>query len=520
MKIKNVQTTECGTGEITMEYAEKVFKELLAFQGYGFCLGYDVDVEERTKGVIPIGKIEIGDFILAPGNHSGDRWVEVSNVMPMGEKDVFNVMFENGKTLRCTADHKMLCEDGVMRGPLDAMAGRFGVSCHPFVGKSLSFSRIAGVSYLGMMPVMDITVRSRAHLFYANGFVVSNCKAHAVSYSVYSAVQMWLQEHYFIEYMCCLLDHIDRATEKKGHLILNERVEYCLKHGTAIRYPSVQDSTDHWQIKAGALLAPIKNIKGFSDKEVETIMSNRPYKDIADFLEKTKYKKNRFEPLLFAHAFDCLYDNGSGATPPENWIEDVYNWYRSTHPEEYEKKGGMPAKKRKTQAISLFDDEDPDEDESSSSMELVVFTRDELEEKCLDLNGFVIHDVLMKIYADYYSGGMKHVAKVTGNEEYGKRNDRIYSIGDILEMQVEEGRYKNCWTLASVQSVARDIPGKFGTFCKMTIGDGIDSTTIMCNSIPQVFQKGVVIVFPVSINDKGKIYVDNRTMEKLDPVVL
>ena len=77
MKIVKVERTEAGTGEITMEYAEQTFKELLAFQGYGFC------------------------------------------------------------------------------------------------------------------------------------------KAHATSYSVYSAVQMWLQEHYFIEYMCALLNHIDRANEKK-----------------------------------------------------------------------------------------------------------------------------------------------------------------------------------------------------------------------------------------------------------------------------------------------------------------
>ena len=372
-------------------------------------------------------------------------------------------------------------------------------------------SKVKSISYIGKMPVMDITIDSDDHLFYANGFVVSNCKAHAVSYAVYSAVQMWMQEHYFIEYMCCLLDHIDRAKEKKGHLILNERVEYCLKHGTSVLYPDVNESTDHWQIKAGALLAPLKNIKGFSDKEVATIIQNRPYSSVADFLDKTGFKKNRFEPLLFAHAFDRLYAETMDNVP-DNCIEDIYNWYHN----HYLTKEDEP--KEESGSIDLFGDELPEE--SSASEVIKMFTKEELEEKCLDLNGFVIYDQLLMKYHRYFDEGMKLVAKEKGNEAYANRNEKIYSIGDLMACEVDENKYKNCWLLAKVLGVVRDIKGKFGTFSKMTIGDGKDTTVIMCNSIPAVFRKNAVIIFPVSINDKGKIYVDNRTMEKLDAVIL
>jgi hypothetical protein len=98
-------------------------------------------------------------------------------------------------------------------------------------------SKVKKVRYIGKIPVMDITVDSDEHLFFANGIATSNCAAHAKAYSVYSAVQLWLQDHYFLEYMCALLSHIDRAKEKKGVGMLNERVEYCIKHGTYIYYP-------------------------------------------------------------------------------------------------------------------------------------------------------------------------------------------------------------------------------------------------------------------------------------------
>ena len=88
MKIVKVEKTEAGTGEITMEYAEQTFKELLAFQGYGFCLGYDVPVMEKTRGEVAIGSLKVGDYVLAPDDDGGDRWERVENILPRGNRDV------------------------------------------------------------------------------------------------------------------------------------------------------------------------------------------------------------------------------------------------------------------------------------------------------------------------------------------------------------------------------------------------------------------------------------------------
>lgn len=506
MKIKSVDMKECGTGEITMEYAEKVFQELLAFQGYGFCLGYDAVVTEISKGDMPIGRLCLGDRILAPGDEKGDAWVEVVNVMPQGMKELFEVTFDNGTVIHSTLDHRMLCSDGEMRTVLDVFNGRHGVSCHPFAGKCLSFSSISGIVSMGVLPCMDISVKSRRHLFYANGLVVSNCKAHAVSYSVYSAVQMWLQEHYFIEYMCALLNHIDRSKEKKGHLILDERVEYCIRHGMGIQYPDVNRSSDKWEIDTGAtLLAPLKNIKGFSDKDVANIVSNRPYADFSDFLAKTKMSGNKLEAILFSNALRSF-----------GTIEDLYNWYKNEYLPSLEKKP------KKDTIMNLFGD-DEEESSSASAKQIVTFTKDELEEKCLDINGFVVRENILIQYHDYFENGMRLVAEKTRNNDYIGKTSKIYTLGQILASEApEDGKYRNFWTLAKVQNVARGLKSKFsgGTFGKMTVGDGHDSITITSKSIPDFFQKNNVVIFPVSVSDTGKVYLDSRILDKLEPVVL
>ena len=369
MKIVKVERTEAGTGEITMEYAEQTFKELLAFQGYGFC------------------------------------------------------------------------------------------------------------------------------------------KAHATSYSVYSAVQMWLQEHYFIEYMCALLNHIDRAKEKKGVGILNERVEYCMKYGRTILYPDVNRSGDKWVIvnNNDTLLAPLKNIKGFSDREVGIIERNRPYANLKDFLDKTKFNKNRFESLLFAHALDSFGE-----------IEDLYNWYYN-HYAEQEKQGKRPKKMEQ----SFLWEEDGDEQSSTVPESIRTFTKNEIEERCLDMNGFVIHENIRIKYHEFFERGMEKVAEFKKNPAYNSPKRRIYKLSEIECEEPEEDKFKNRWVLAKVTSEARDIPSKFGgkTFHKITINDGFSSVTITGNRIPRSLSKGRVMVFPVSIIN-GRMYIDNHAMEKLDPVVL
>jgi len=520
MKIRNVKKTEAGTGEISMDYAEQTFKELLAFQGYGFCLGYDAIVNERSKGSIPIGRLMVGDFILCPNDLvNGDCWQKVLNVIPQGEKEAFYIGFDNGTRIVATLDHQFLCSDLRLRNTSEIINiyAKSGLCEVKFRGNASS--RITSVEYIGELPVMDITVSGDDHLFYANNIVVHNCKAHATSYSVYSAVQMWLQEHYFVQYMCALFNHIDRAKEKKGVGVLNERVENCVKHGMTINYPDIRTSTDKWEIRGGALLAPLKNIKGFSDREVSTIIENRPYADLKDFLDRTKFNANRFETLLFANALECF-----------GKVEDLYNWYYNHYvnekkrEKEREKLEKKKKKKKDDDLVMLFDieEQEEEEEESSSAIPEVIkkFTKSELEEKCLDMNGFVVHENIQGKYREFFEKGMAKVAEMKRDESYNSPKRKIWKLSDLVLEETEEDKYKNRWVLAKVISEVRGLVSKFNgrKFDKIVINDGYTSVTIM-GKIPKIFVKGRVMVFPVSLSN-GKIYIDQYTLDKKDALVL
>ena len=316
------------------------------------------------------------------------------------------------------------------------------------------------------------------------------CKSHATAYSVYSAVQMWLQEHYFLEYMCSLLSHIDRAKEKKGVGMLNERVEYCVKHGTYIYYPNVNESGDKWKIKAGGLLAPLKNIKGFSDRDVKIIESHRPYVDLIDFLDKTEFNNKKFETLLFANAFN-------------EWgtIEDLYNWYYN-HYFEKEKKAKKKVESKTDDLFTQmgFDDGFSFEEESSSEMESIkTFSKTDLEDKCMDLNGFVIPDNIMMRFYHVYSGHLSDIVKNTEGTKEG--NSKVYKLADLSTMKKTDNS-KPVWVLAQVKNVAINLKTKAGqAFSKVVLNDGETSLSLFIwkDYLPSFFQKGNVIIIPLRV---------------------
>lgn len=498
MKIKNVEKKEVGTGEITKQYAEDIFKELLAFQGYGFCkcIGLDSRVSLKRARVMRtayIAEVREGDEIWTP-----DGWQKVLHVWRR-RKEAYVSNF-GGFEITSSMEHRFECEDGRMHSLEDISKNDL------LVMTTDGIKKFGGFAYCGEIELIDIEIDHPNHRFFANGIVTSN--SHATSYSVYSAVQMWLQEHYFLEYMCALLSHIDRAKEKKDVGVLNERIEYCMKHGTMIYYPDVNHSSDKWEICAGGLLAPLKNIKGFSDREVKIIEENRPYKDLADFLDKTKFNNKRFERLLFANALGTW-----------GCVEDLYNWYYNHYFEKDKKK----SKPKKIETFDLFSMGGESEDELSSSVQPAViktFTKNELEDLCLDLNGFVINENVQIKYNEYFERGMAKVAELKHNEDYNKPHRRIYKLDAALNDGPEEDKYKNKWVLAKVTSEARGIPSKWGRpFDKIVVNDGFTNVTLM-GTIPKEFKKGNVLVFPISINDNGKVYIDRNKTNKLEIVIV
>ena len=279
--------------------------------------------------------------------------------------------------------------------------------------------------------------------------------------------------------MCILLTHINRS-KQKGDEKLQERIEYCIKHGTYIYYPDVNESGDKWKIKGGGLLAPLKNIKGFSDREVNNIVNNRPYVDLKDFLDKTKFNEKRFEQLLFARCFD-------------KWgkVEDLYNWYYNFYVESNKKS------KKETLTESLFDF---DVEEDTSSQTITTFTKNELEEKCVDLNGFIIPDNIMMKYSYVYNGKLRDFSnQIDPDSKVGR--SKIYKLSDLDKMEKKDTS-DPVWVLVQVKNIAEGLKTKKGnTFSKITVNDGEKNLTLFIwqSKVPNVFKKGNVMIIPLKV---------------------
>jgi len=306
------------------------------------------------------------------------------------------------------------------------------------------------------------------------------CKSHATAYSVYSAVQLWLQEHYFIEYMAVLLTHVDRAKEKKGVGMLDERVQYCIAHGLSIHYPDVNISGNRWTIRGSGLIAPLSNIKGFSEKDTEIIEQNRPYSNIKEFMDKTGFSKGKFESLLFANALLSFGD-----------VETIYNWYYN----EYTKSG----KKKQANLFLDFGDSFTEKEEENR----VFFTKDELKERCYEMNGFFVDENLMSKYPEIYSAGMEPF--IDGVK------DKIYSLQEAIQSKAKEH-----WVFVIVKSIQRNIRSKHGgVYDKIELTDGINSISIFSNNSPIEIQNGNKVIIPLLIDrESDKISLSTRLKEK------
>jgi DNA polymerase-3 subunit alpha len=101
-------------GIITVDEAKEIFSWIKESQKYSFnkCLSRTTILETQT-GLKTIEDIDIGDKILAPSKN-GNIFVDVVNKYENGEKELYEIQTESGKTIQCSIDHKFLCEDGFL----------------------------------------------------------------------------------------------------------------------------------------------------------------------------------------------------------------------------------------------------------------------------------------------------------------------------------------------------------------------------------------------------------------------
>jgi DNA polymerase-3 subunit alpha len=100
-------------GVVDKKKAEEIFDIIEKSARYQFnkCLDPNTIIETETGEMKTLEKIQIGEKILCP-TKNGDEFIEVLDFMESGEKELYEVELDDGKTITCSIDHEFLCEDG------------------------------------------------------------------------------------------------------------------------------------------------------------------------------------------------------------------------------------------------------------------------------------------------------------------------------------------------------------------------------------------------------------------------
>lgn len=119
------------TGIVNEEDAERIFSWIAAGQRYSFNKSICPSTMVITKeGIKTITDLQIGEYILAPKNNTEDEWVEVTNKYDHGDQDLYEITLENGNTIKCTMEHKFLCDDGNIRRLKDIINSNHKIMAH------------------------------------------------------------------------------------------------------------------------------------------------------------------------------------------------------------------------------------------------------------------------------------------------------------------------------------------------------------------------------------------------------
>ncbi len=134
-------------------------------------------------------------------------------------------------------------------------------------------------------------------------------KAHSVAYAMISCKMAYLKAHYPLYFYASLFEGSSSASDNKFIAYISEMKSMDLK----LLPPSINDSTDLFDIKNNGLLFPLSSIKGIPSLIVKAILEEREkgkFKNICDFVIRM-YDKNitiqQIRNLIYAGAFDSLH---------------------------------------------------------------------------------------------------------------------------------------------------------------------------------------------------------------------
>ena len=157
------------------------------------------------------------------------------------------------------------------------------------------------------------------------------CKAHAAAFALPTYQSAWLKSHHTAAFLAGVLTHDPGMYPRR--VILDEARQWGIqispidinasdksyrveKVETGTRLPYQAPNTASTGLKLNlpdargySIRIGFSDIQGINEKEIESILENSPYVDLADFVHRTTVSKPTTEALLLVGAFDSLYKN-------------------------------------------------------------------------------------------------------------------------------------------------------------------------------------------------------------------
>ena len=129
-------------------------------------------------------------------------------------------------------------------------------------------------------------------------------KSHSAAYAMITYQTAYLKTYYPAEFFSALLSSEKDKTEKVAQYIGEVK-----RLGLEVLPPSIHRSGDDFTPVEGGILFGLGAIKGVGSKAIESILENRPFKNLEDFVLKVdtqKVNKRVFEALIKSGGLDGL----------------------------------------------------------------------------------------------------------------------------------------------------------------------------------------------------------------------
>ena len=274
-------------GIVTKEQAEEIFGWIEKGQRYLFnkCLALDTTVD-AAYGAIAITQLKRGDYVNGP-----DGFVKVLDIIDNGRQPVYRMTTETGKTIKCTINHKFLCNNNDLKTLGNILINTDHVHCGIFT------ELVKSIEYIGIEQTINIEINSLRHLYYANGFTNSN--SHGVCYATLGYQTAYLKTHFPTEFYTAWLTFSSEKPEPREEIY--RLVQDARLHNVIVKPPDIKHHNVEFEILSDKnILFGLGHIKSLGKSAITNIKTiGKDLDTFGGFIKNVpKIKRNVAEALI------------------------------------------------------------------------------------------------------------------------------------------------------------------------------------------------------------------------------